>query len=153
MTRKISAETANAIVASLELASERLGDLTPHVYAALFAEYPEMKPLFWRDTNNAVKGEMLAKVFEIVLDFVGDNLFASNMIQCEVITHAGYDVPPEVFRIFFGIVAEVIAEQLGDEWTPELAAAWKSLLVELDFFVTHPDQNETAQAGLRSNAH
>jgi len=141
------------IESSLERVAERSGDLTPLVYERLFSRHPEMKPLFWRDTSNAVKGEMLAKVFEIILDFIGDNLFAANMIQCEVITHAGYDVPPEVFRIFFGIVAEVMAEQLGDEWTPELAAAWKSLLVELDFFVTHPDQNETAQAGLRSNAH
>jgi hemoglobin-like flavoprotein len=138
------------IESSLERVAEHTGDLTPLVYERLFARHPEMKPLFWRDTTNAVKGEMLAKVFEIILDFVGDNLFAANMIQCEVITHAGYDVPPEIFRIFFGIVAEVVAEQLGDEWTPELAAAWKSLLAELDYFVTHPDQNETA--GMRASA-
>ena len=144
MTRKFSAESANAIVASLELASERLGDLTPHVYAALFADHPEMKPLFWRDTNNAVKGEMLAKVFEIILDFVGDNLFASNMIQCEVITHSGYDVPPHVFAVFFGIVRKTLRDQLGADWTPEFEEAWSELLAELDFFVTHPDQSETA---------
>jgi hemoglobin-like flavoprotein len=93
-------------------------------------------------------------VFEIILDFIADNLFAANMIQCEVITHAGYDVPPEIFRIFFGIVADVVSEQLGDEWTPELAAAWRTLLAELDYFVTHPDQNETARARIdaRSSA-
>jgi hemoglobin-like flavoprotein len=134
------------IEASLERVAERSGDLTPLVYERLFSRHPEMKPLFWRDTSGAVKGEMLAKVFEIILDFIGDNLFAANMIQCEVVTHAGYDVPPEIFRNFFGIVAEVIAEQLRDDWTPELAAAWKHLLVELDYFVTHPDQNETTRA-------
>jgi len=139
------------IESSLERVAERSGDLTPLVYERLFSRHPEMKPLFWRDTSNAVKGEMLAKVFEIILDFIGDNLFAANMIQCEVITHAGYDVPPEVFRIFFGIVAEVIAEQLGDEWTPALAAAWKDLLAQLDFFVTHPDQNETASTPIRAS--
>lgn len=138
------------IESSLERVGERTGDLTPLVYARLFSRHPEMKPLFWRDTTDAVKGEMLAKVFEIILDFIGDNLFAANMIQCEVITHAGYDVPPEVFRIFFGIVAEVVAEQLGEDWTPELAAAWKNLLDQLDYFVTHPDQNETA--GMRASA-
>jgi hemoglobin-like flavoprotein len=140
----MSSESASAVVASLELASERLGDLTPHVYAALFADYPEMKPLFWRDTTDAVKGEMLAKVFEIILDFVGDNLFASNMIQCEVITHSGYDVPPDVFRVFFGVVARTLREQLGAEWIPAFEAAWNALLAELDYFVTHPDQGETA---------
>lgn len=137
-------QSANAIVASLELASERLGDLTPSVYATLFADHPEMKPLFWRDTNNAIKGEMLAKVFEIILDFVGDNLFASNMIQCEVITHSGYDVPPHVFAVFFGIVLKTLREQLGADWTGEFEEAWNELLAALDYFVTHPDQSETA---------
>ena len=139
--------SANPIEKCLELVSERCGDLTPLVYARLFAEHPRMKALFWRDTTHAVKGEMLAKVFEVILDFVGENLYAAHMIQCEVVTHAGYDVPPEVFRIFFGIVVDTIREQLGTDWTPEYERAWKKLLAELDFFVTHPDQNETALVG------
>ncbi|MGZ5898071.1 MAG: globin domain-containing protein [Rhizomicrobium sp.] len=137
---------SNPIEASLELVSERCADLTPLVYERLFSEYPEMKPLFWRDTTHAVKGEMLAKVFEVILDFIGENLFAANMIQCEVVTHSGYDVPPQVFRVFFATVAATIREQLGNDWTPEIDAAWKNLLRDLDYFVTHPDQNETALA-------
>jgi hypothetical protein len=76
------------------------------------------------------------------------------MIQCEVVTHAGYDVPPQTFRLFFGIVAQVIAEQLAEEWTPEFDAAWTKLLADLDYFVTHPDQNETSRTGanMRSDA-
>lgn len=136
--------SANLIEKSLELVSERCPDLTPLVYARLFAEYPQMEVLFWRDTTHAVKGEMLAKVFEAILDFIGENQYAAHMIQCEVVTHAGYDVPPEIFRIFFATVADTIREQLGSDWTPEIDAAWMKLLADLDFFVTHPDQNETA---------
>ena len=136
------------IVASLELVSERCPDLTPLVYERLFAEYPQMKALFWRDTTGAIKGEMLAKVFEIILDFVGENLYASNMIQCEVITHAGYDVPPDIFAVFFGTVARTLREQLGQDWTPEMDAAWNELLRDLDYFVTHPDQSETARSSV-----
>ena len=141
--------TAHPIVKSLELVSERCPDLTPLVYARLFAEHPQMEALFWRDTTHAVKGEMLAKVFEIMLDFVGENHYAAHMIQCEVITHAGYDVPPDVFRVFFGTVADTIREQLGKDWTQEIEAAWAKLLRDLDYFVTHPDQNETAHAASR----
>lgn len=136
----------NLIVASLELVSERCPDLTPLVYERLFDQHPQMKELFWRDTTGAIKGEMLAKVFEIILDYVDENLFASNMIQCEVVTHSGYDVPPDVFRLFFGIVAETIRERLGEDWTPAIDAAWRRLLRELDYYVTHPDQGETAHA-------
>ncbi len=92
----------NPIEASLDLVSERCGDLTAPVYARLFDLHPEMRPLFSRDTTGTIKGEMLARVFEIIVDFVGENRYAARMIQCEVVTHAGYDVPPEVFRIFFG---------------------------------------------------
>jgi hemoglobin-like flavoprotein len=129
---------------SLELVSERCGDLTPFVYARLFEDYPEMKPLFWRDTNHAVKGEMLTRVFEAILDFIGDNHYAARLIQCEVVTHAGYDVPPDVFRIFFGVVAATIRERLGNEWTAAFETAWQKLLADLDYFVLHPDQSETA---------
>ena len=129
---------------SLSLVAERCPDLTPHVYARLFTRHPEMQALFWRDTTHAVKGEMLAKVFEVILDFIGENLYAAHMIQCEVITHAGYDVPPDIFRIFFAVVADTIREQLGEQWTSEFEQAWTKLLSDLDFFVTHPDQKETA---------
>ena len=139
--------TAHPIEKSLELVSELCPDLTPLVYARLFAEHPQMEALFWRDTTHAVKGEMLAKVFEVMLDFVGENHYAAHMIQCEVVTHAGYDVPPDVFRVFFGIVADTVREQLGEDWTPQFDKAWKKLLADLDFFAEHPDQNETAMAG------
>jgi hemoglobin-like flavoprotein len=135
------------IVRSLEIAADRCDDLTPLVYARLFAEHPEMAPLFWRDTNGAVKGEMLARVIEAILDFVGERLYSAHLIQCEVVTHAGYDVPPEVFGVFFGVVAATLREVVGDQWTSDIAAAWTGLLADLDFYVRHPDQRETLPQG------
>ena len=129
---------------SLELAGERCADLTPLVYARLFAAQPQMEALFWRDTSGAIKGEMLAKVFEAILDFIGERRYAARLIQCEVVTHAEYDVPPDVFRTFFGTVAQTIHDVLGPEWTTEIDVAWRTLLAELDFYFTHPDQNATA---------
>jgi hemoglobin-like flavoprotein len=139
-------EAANTdlIEAAFEIAAERCEDLTPLVYRRLFAEQPQMRPLFDRDRNDAVKGEMLARVIEAILDFAGERRYAAHLIQCEVITHAGYEVPPEVFGLFFGTVAAELREILGSDWTPPMDAAWKRLLSDLDFYVTHPDQNETA---------
>lgn len=132
------------VTLSFELAAERCEDLTPPVYARLFAQQPEMQPHFWRDTNGSIKGEMLARVIEAILDFVDERQYAHRLIQCEVMTHAGYDVPPDVFATFFGVVAETMKELLADAWTPEIDAAWVSLLADLDFYVRHPDQAETA---------
>jgi hemoglobin-like flavoprotein len=134
---------ARLIDASLELAAERCDDLTPPVYRRLFAEHPEMEALFLRDAKGLVKGEMLARAFEAILDFIGPRRYAHHFIQCEVITHAGYDVPPQVFRLFFGVVARSLQEVLGADWTPEVSAAWTRLLSDLDYYVTHPDQSLT----------
>ncbi|MGD0190891.1 MAG: globin [Rhizomicrobium sp.] len=135
---------AALIVRSLELSAAHCADMTPLVYRRLFADHPEMRPLFARDTNDAVKGEMLARVFEAILDFVTDRSYAAKLIQCEVMTHAGYDVPPDVFGTFFDTVADTVHEVLGDDWSDEMADAWRSMLADLHYFVEHPDQNETA---------
>jgi hemoglobin-like flavoprotein len=132
------------VTESFEQAAARCEDLTPLVYARLFARQPQMQPHFWRDTGGAIKGEMLARVIEAMLDFVDERQYAHRLIQCEVMTHDGYDVPPDVFATFFGVVAETMRELLGNEWTGEIDAAWVSLLADLDFYVRHPDQAETA---------
>ena len=135
---------AALIEQSLELAAERCPDLTPLVYARLFREQPQMEALFWRDKNSAIRGEMLARVFEAILDFIGDRLYAHHLIQCEVVTHAGYDVPPDVFATFFPVVAETLREVVAEAWTPQIEQAWRKLLDDLNFYVTHPDQAQTA---------
>ena len=132
------------ITHSLERAGELGGDITARVYARLFADHPEMEALFMRDANGAVKGEMLMRVIEAILDFIGPRKFARTLIQCEVVTHEGYDVPPEVFGVFFGTVAATVREILGPEWTPAMDAAWTGLLADLDHYVTHSDQAEFA---------
>ena len=137
---------AELVELSFEIAAERCEDITPAVYARLFAEQPQMEVLFWRDTNGSIKGEMLARVIQAILDFLGPRHYSATLIQCEVVTHAGYDVPPEVFRTFFDVVAATLKDLVGADWTAEMDAAWKRTLADLDYYVTHPDQAETMAA-------
>ncbi len=132
---------------TLEIAGERGEDLTSRVYLRLFAAHPEMEALFIRDTNGSVRGEMLARVFEMILDFIDGRAYAAQMIQCEVVTHEGYGVPPAVFGIFFSTVADVLKESLGADWTADMDTAWQDLLGEMVWFSTHPDQTIEARVG------
>jgi len=125
-------DSTNPVVASLELAAERAGDLTALVYARLFAEQPETEALFWRDTTGQIRGEMLAKVFETILDFVGDRQFAEHLIQTSLVVHTEYAVPDGVFGTFFGIVMRTVREVLGEAWNSDIDAAWAVLLTDLD---------------------
>ena len=98
---------------TFEIAAERCADLTPLVYTRLFAQQPAMEPLFCLDTHHQVRGEMLSQVIRTLLDFIGERQYAAKLIQTEVMTHAGYDVPPAVFGSFFGLVAETLKDLLG----------------------------------------
>jgi hemoglobin-like flavoprotein len=130
---------------TLARAAELGGDLTPRVYARLFALHPDIRALFVRDTNGSVRGEMLARVFEMMLDFTDRRTYAARMIQCEVITHDGYGVPPAVFGVFFTVVADTLREVLGAEWDGETDAAWREVLRQMDWYATHPDQTAETQ--------
>jgi hemoglobin-like flavoprotein len=132
--------TVQPVVRTLEAASAHV-DLTERVYRRLFARHPDMEAQFVRDKDGSVRGEMMAKVFEVILDMADGQPWAARMIQCEVVTHDGYGVPPEVFGIFFQVVADEIEVLLGDDWTAADAAAWATLLARLEWCATHSDQS------------
>lgn len=133
--RRTAREDADAIEASLEIAAVRGGDLTARVYARLFDREPRLQALFARDTDGSIKGEMLMKVLEAVLDFIGERRYADHLVEAEASNHEGYDVPRAVFASFFRVVADVVRDACGGAWTDAMAASWQRTLAELDHYV------------------
>jgi hemoglobin-like flavoprotein len=125
-------ETGNLIEHSFALAAGRCEDLTPLVYRRLFREHPEAEAMFRREAGDLVKGSMLALTIDAMLDFAGERTGHFRMIGCEAQSHDAYGTPRELFGSFFGVIADTVREVLGTDWTPEMDAAWQSLLAELD---------------------
>lgn len=119
--------SADLIRQSLERLAERRGDPTPHVYARLFAGRPDAEALFVGDRTGAARGEMLAQAFTALLDLAEGGDQGARLIAIERINHEGLGVPPAVFADFFPVVAEVVREGLGEDWTADVAAAWEAL--------------------------
>jgi len=124
--------STNPIGRSFELAAERCEDLTPLVYRRLAAAYPETLTMFRSEGSELVKGSMLAMTIEAILDFTGERSGKFRMIECEVISHDGYGTPRELFVAFFGVIAQTLREILENDWTPEIDAAWRKLLAEIE---------------------
>lgn len=125
-----------AITSSLELVGEKCADPTPLVYERLFRQSPEVKPLFIRDSEGLVKGEMLFQVIECLIDFAGSRSYSANLIPSELRNHENIGVPPEVFATFFRTVAETFRDIAGEDWTNEMDEAWRELLQGLDRLVS-----------------
>lgn len=118
------------ILESLDLVAERSADPAALVYGRLFARHPEMEALFVRDTNGAVRGQMLAQAIEALLDYLGPRTFAANLLRTEVHNHSDMGVPADVFPVFYLAMAEAFADLLGEAWTPAMQAAWEAVTAD-----------------------
>ena len=129
------ASSANPIEQSFELAAARCDDLTPLVYRRLHAERPETLTMFRTEGSELVKGSMLALTIEAMLDFAGPRTGHFRMIECEISSHDAYGTPRDLFIAFFGVIAGTLREILDQDWSPEIDAAWRKLLDEVERFV------------------
>jgi hemoglobin-like flavoprotein len=134
------------IVASLELLAERCPDPAPVIYRRMFETHPQMEPYFWRDKDGAIRGEMLARTIEAILDFVGERRYAGHMIGTEMVTHEGYMVQREVFITFFTIIRDSAREILADEWSAAFETAWAEMLAEIAAFVNLTPRSDVDNA-------
>lgn len=121
-----------ALEQSLELAVAKGGDPQAAIYARLFALHPAMEAEFWRDKTGRIRGEMLARSFEMLMDLAAPHApeggWGAAFLGTEAVTHDAYGISRAVFADFPPIVAAVIAEAGGDEFTPAMAAAWELVL-------------------------
>jgi hemoglobin-like flavoprotein len=127
--------SSNPIERSFELAAERCEDLTPLVYRALFAAHPETQTMFRSEGSELVKGSMLALTIEAILDFAGERTGHFRLIVSEVSSHDAYGTPRELFVSFFDIIAQTLRELLGTDWSDDIDAAWRKLLVDIQALV------------------
>jgi hemoglobin-like flavoprotein len=123
------------IADSLALAGERCADMTPLVYNRLFDLRPETRSLFRDDPRNLIKGSMLELAIDAILDFVGERKAAHRLIICEVQSHDGYGTTPELFIVFFVVIADTVRDILGVDWSQDHQNAWDDLVDQLNNYV------------------
>jgi len=126
--------SSNPIEYSFEVAAQRCADLTPLVYQRLFEQHPEARGMFRAQGSALVQGSMLALTIEAILDFAGARSGAFRLIACEVTSHDAYGTPRELFIAFFAIIRDTLRDLLDEQWSPEMAQAWDTLLLEIDAF-------------------
>ena len=134
-----------AITLTFELAADRCEDLTPLVYERLFRAHPEMQQLFVLDSDDALKGSMLSWCIRAILDFVGERSFGPNLIETEAVNHVRNSVAARDFTIFFHTLADTMRDVLGNDWTPQMSAAWAELLTDLEATVAAVEPSNTGR--------
>jgi hemoglobin-like flavoprotein len=102
---------------------ERQPKLTPRFYEILFSRYPQVRPLFARNPNDA-QAQMLQEALVAVMDHIEDASWLEQTLMAMGKKHVDYGVTDEMYDWVGASLLATLAEAAGEAWTPELEAAW-----------------------------
>jgi hemoglobin-like flavoprotein len=98
-------------------------EFTAHFYANLFADYPEIKPLF-ANTHMEDQAKKLFKSLVLVVDNLRQSDVLTNTLQGLGTRHIQYGVLPSHYPIVGSTLLKTFALCLGETWTPQAEQAW-----------------------------
>lgn len=108
---------------SFDLIVAREAQVTPRFYEILFERYPQVRPLFGRNSR-AAQAEMLQGALVAVLDHLEDAAWLSQTLAAMGAKHVDYNVTDEMYAWVGDSLLATLAEIGGNDWTPEVATAW-----------------------------
>jgi len=110
---------------SFETMIEREPELTRRFYEIFFERYPQVMPLFGR--NSRVRQEqMLAQALGALLDHLDDASWLGNVLPALGAKHVAYGVTDEMYGWVGECLLAAMAAASGPDWSPALEAAWTS---------------------------
>ena len=109
--------------ASFKMVENREPDFAARLYEILFSRYPQVRPLFGRNSPE-LQQRMLYQALVAVLDHLEDAFWLEDALMKYGARHAQYGVTEEMYDWFGECLFAALAEIEGSSWKPPLAAAW-----------------------------
>ena len=110
---------------SFDLVLEREPELTRRFYEIFFARYPQVVPMFGRNTR-VQQERMLAQALGALLDHLDDATWLTSALPALGAKHVAYGVTDEMYDWVGECLLAAMANAAGELWTAELAAAWSA---------------------------
>ncbi|MBO6948916.1 MAG: hypothetical protein JJ855_13125 [Rhodospirillales bacterium] len=107
------------------------------LYDRLFTVAPEARSLFTSDIER--QREKLVATLAFVVNGASDLDKLSGEVRALGRRHKDYGVEFGHYAILRNVLVDTLAEYLGDDFTPDVQAAWASLYDELAEAMTNPD--------------
>lgn len=107
------------------------------LYDRLFKVAPEARSLFTSDMER--QREKLVATLAFVVNGASDLDKLTGEVRALGRRHVDYGVELAHYGILRGVLVDTLAEYLGDDFTPEVQAAWAGLYDDLAEAMTNPD--------------
>lgn len=119
------------IEASLAHYAAHHGDPYDAAFEKLYAADPNYQALFFLDTDEGLRRNMMRTTLEIITTYIDNAYAAENLVIGARLVHLTYEVTDD-FDLFFQITRDVIAEGCADIWSDAHAAAWDTMLKDFE---------------------
>lgn len=120
---KLMSLNVELLTGSFAQVKARSSEFTTMFYSNLFADHPELQPMF----ANTQMEEQKKKLFDSLV-LVVNNLQAPNILSATLkglgTKHVRYGVLPLHYPMVGGSLLKTFESLLGSDWTPEVKQAW-----------------------------
>ncbi len=108
---------------SFALLRENEAEFTQAFYGNLFADYPQVKPLFTTTDMTEQAKKLFASLVLVVNNLTNPDALTPALTGLGT-RHVKYGVLPEHYPLVGSVLLKSMATSLKDQWTPEYEAAW-----------------------------
>ncbi|MBV1859034.1 MAG: flavohemoprotein [Nannocystaceae bacterium] len=115
---------------NLELVVSRDPDLMLIFYGFLFDRYPEVKPLFGRNSREE-QAKMLTEAVGMLVANMDDPEFVRTTMLSVGQKHVDYGVEDHMYAWVGECLVATLAQVSADAWTAELETAWTEVLTAI----------------------
>ncbi len=108
---------------SFSVVKQHSDEFTKTFYATLFADYPEVEPLF-ANSQMQEQGKKLFASLVLTIDSLRKPEFLTNTLRGLGTRHIKYGVLPQHYPMVGGSLLKSLKLALGKDWTVDVEQAW-----------------------------
>jgi hemoglobin-like flavoprotein len=110
---------------TLELTLASDDSFPKRFYDRLFAQHPEVIPMFYRNSPGAQR-KLFAQKLMMIVDHVEDPEWLARELSEVAASHAKYGVTRDMYAWVGEALIETLREACAADWSPAAEQAWKS---------------------------
>ena len=111
------------ILAAMELVAEQAGDISPAIFSRYFERCADSRELM-EHMDEHMLGRMMDQVLLLIMEPGEDEL--ASYIEFETASHKSYGVRPHMYESLMRSVQDVMSQELGSAFSPDMAAAFQA---------------------------
>lgn len=120
-------DDADVMQRSLQLLAAHRNELAVHFFGRLFGRHPHLEAHF-ADSNATWLERKFASALRSIMQAATSPREFDKQLAALRTTHQMRDVQPEYFGLFGEVLIESLAYYGGRGWTPDVEAAWRTVL-------------------------